>query len=764
MIRQRRIFLVELTSGRSGIRRKTDKRRPDTEGDVLKKKLIKIIGIIAMAMILAGTTLFMSVSLSLPDISGYTYSPKLKTQIRTQDGKLIGEVYDENRTLVKIDKMPENLKNAVVATEDRRFYKHNGFDIRGILRAIVVNTVTGGKAEGASTITQQVARRLFLSDERTYTRKIKEILLAVKLEQEMSKEEILEIYLNDVFMGQGTYGVEEASKRFFDKHVKDITLEESALLAGIPQAPTLYNPTTKSGYKESKARKEWVLDKMVDCKYITQDECDKAKKVKIAIRKRESRKNFNGRHRKGCGAYNQQVLREVKRELIKNFTKRNQMSKKAAQNKVEQMIEQDGLQITCSMNIYLQTGGVKAVKSFMSAYGLTKRADMAFVTVDGASGAVVAYYGGKSSIDMANTPRQPGSTVKPLYVSKYLEREDKTIYSTVQDGKINLYGYAPKNFGDHYMGTVTIKQAITNSLNTACLRIYDELGVNSNGDYAGFDAIKEFGFSTLVDVKDNPVYNDNNYAIALGGFTYGFKPLELASAYSTFANDGKKYDYWFVEKVTTNSGKVLYKRKTQKAKRIRSRRATKAIIECMKGVVSGGTGTNARTKYTTFGKTGTTHDNKDFWFSGVTGDLATSIWVGTPSNKVLYGISSSGVASFYRRYVNNVDDIANFGKISRVNAKKDSSDDKIKYINVLVVPDYLDIEGREYFTRLEVESVSIPEEDKDLYEDRIVEKVIVDAKTGDLFNDEKCDIEDKEIRYYLTKSVPKDKCNSLHIF
>lgn len=729
----------------------------------MKKSLTKILGILLIGIILAGATLFMYVSLTLPDISGYTYSPKLKTQILTSDKKLVGEIYDENRTLVSIDDMPKNLVHAVVAIEDRRFYKHHGFDLKGIFRAIAVNLKGDGIHEGASTITQQVVRRLFLSDERTYTRKIKEILLAVKFEQEFNKEQIVEIYLNDVFMGQGTYGVEEASKRFFGKHVKDLTLEECALLAGIPQAPTVYNPTTKSGYKQSKIRKEEVLDAMEDSRYITHEENEKAKAVKISIKKSDSQKNFNGRIRKGCGAYSQRVLSEAQNVLVNSFTNKNQMSKKKAQEKVEQMINQDGIKIYCSLNMSLQTAGVKSVDSFMSAYGLKDSADMAFVTVDGSNGKVLAYYGGSSSIDMANTPRQPGSTIKPLYVSKYLEQPDKTIYSTVQDGPINLYGYSPKNYGNKYYGRVTIQKAITNSLNTACLRLYDELGVKENGDLAGYDAVKEFGFSTLVDVKDDPVYNDNNYAFALGGLTYGFKPLELANAYSVFANDGEKYPYYFVDKITTKDGKLLYEREPSTAKRVRTSEANSAIVECMKGVVKYGTGTLAQTQYETFGKTGTTHDNKDFWFCGVTGNLATSIWVGTPSNKILYGISSSGVASFYNRYVNNTNEIDDFGKIANVDANN-TSDKKVEYKNILVVKDNIDVTNREYFTRLEVETVSVPEEDVNKYSDRIVTKATVDASTGLLFNKEKCDKENKEIRYYISGKEPKQLCNKLHIF
>ena len=731
----------------------------------MRKTLTKIIGIFIIGIILAGATLFVSVSLSLPDISGYTYSPKLKTQILTDDNQLVGEVYDENRTLVSIDDMPDDLVNAVVAVEDRRFYQHHGFDIKGILRAIVVNLKGDGIHEGASTLTQQVVRRLFLSDEITYTRKIKEILLAVKFEQEFTKEEILEIYLNDVFMGQGTYGVEEASKRFFGKHVQDLTLEECALLAGIPQAPTVYNPTTDSGYEQSKIRKEEVLDSMVESGYITEEQCEEAKAVKISIKKGDSEKGFNGRTREGCGAYSQQVLDEAQDVLVKSFTEKDQMSEETAKAKVEQMINQDGLKIYCSMNMSLQTSGIKSVKEFMSAYGLIDSADMAFVTVDGSNGKVLAYYGGESSIDMANTPRQPGSTIKPLYVSKYLELPDKSIYTTVQDGPINLYGYSPKNAGNRYYGRVTIKQAITNSLNTACLRLFEELGIDENGNLAGYEAVKDFGFTTLVDVEDNAVYNDNNYAFALGGLTYGLKPLELASAYSTFANDGEKYPYYFVEKITTKDGDVLYEREEAKAERIRTSEANEGIVECMKGVVTSGTGTLAQTQYETFGKTGTTNDDKDFWFCGVTGNLATSIWVGTPENDVIYGISSSGVASFYSRYVNNTDEIDDFGKISNVSENSSSdTEEEVNYTSLLVVKDNIDVTDREYFTRLEVETISIPQDEVDKYKNRVVTQVTVDSASGLLFNDEKCDTANKEIRYYIKGSEPTTKCNKLHIF
>lgn len=724
----------------------------------MKKKVLKVIGFLIVTILLAGVSVFVYASLSLPDIDGYEYTPSLKTDIYSTDNKLVAEVYDENRTLVSYDEMPEDLVHAIVSVEDRRFYKHNGFDIQGILRAMAANLKGGGIHQGASTLTQQVVRRLFLSDEQTYTRKIKEILLSIKFEKQFSKKQILEIYLNDVFMGENTYGAEEASKRYFGKHVKDLNVAECALIAGLPQAPTVYNPTSDKGYKKCMQRQREVLEDMKDCGYLTDKQYKKALNTKISISKDQYRKNFNGRTRKGCGAYTQQVLSETKKVLKEKFTNKNQMSEKSAENKIQQMINQDGLKITCSMDVELQKAAYKNVKPFLSAYGQSKSGDLAYVSVDATSGRVLAYYGGKSSIDMANTPRQPGSTIKPLYVSKYLEKSDITEYSSIMDGQINIYGYSPKNYGDKYYGMTTVKNCITHSLNTGCLRVYQALGTGSDGLLNGYKAVKDFGFTTLDDERDN------NYAFALGGLTHGFKPLELANAYSSFANDGEMYKYYFVEKVTTRDGKVLYERKPTSAKKVRSSRANDAIVDCMKSVVTSGTGVAARTGYETFGKTGTTNDNKDFWFSGVTGNVATSVWVGNADNRVLYGIYSSNVAGFYARYIYSASKTSNFSELFNVNQYSSSSEQNQVYEKILVVNDDVNTDGRDYFTRLEVSEKKVKEQDVKKYASRIVTAQTVDSSTGLLFNKNKCKQKNKEVRYYLSGEEPTKKCNKSHFF
>lgn len=706
------------------------------------KKSKKILTTLFIVFIFLITSIYMILSLSVPSLADYEYSPMLKTKIVTTKDKLVGEIYKENRTIIASEDIPQNMKNAIVAVEDRRFYKHNGFDIKGIMRAITINMVSGSKSEGASTITQQVVRRLFLSDERTYERKIKEILLAIKMEQVYTKDEILEIYLNDVFYGENSYGIEEASKRFFDKSCTELKLEECALLASLPQAPSLYNPTTKKGLKLAKERQKKVLDDMEEIGYITKEQCEKAKKAKLKIQKKEKEKGFNGRIRKGCGAYSQQVLYEAENILVKRYMDVGKMTKEKAKQYVTQLINERGLKITCTLNTKLQEAAYSQVDSTLESFGIKDVADLAYATVNIKNGRVVAYFGGTSQIDMADVPRQPGSTIKPLYVSKALEQGVVDVYSTVYDGFIDINGYQPKNYGNKYYGNISVKQAITRSANTACLRVYEKMGVQ-----AGVDGVKEFGFTTIDDETDY------TYAFALGGLTYGFKPVELASAYSAFGNNGKRYPYYFVEKIENKDGKVLYEREAQKSKRVLSEEANEKIVDCMKDVVNYGTGYAARNDYETFGKTGTTSDDKDFWFAGVTDKYASAVWIGTPNNDVISYASSSWAARFYGNYML---------KASENGTLSGTKSTKVEMVKIRVVKEKA--EKKDYYIKGDTEIIEVPSTDLDSYEKRRVKKVIVDRTSGLIFDKEHCRERNKEERYYIMGTEPKEKCDKFHLF
>lgn len=707
------------------------------------KKLIRKLTVVIVALVLIlGVCFCLAIIPTLPDIDDIEYSNTNKSVLISEEGETVAEIFNENKSYVSFDNIPDNLKNAVVAVEDKRFYKHNGVDILGIIRAAFSNIKSGGISEGASTITQQVVRRLFLTDEQTFTRKLKEAMLAVKFERKYDKDKILEIYLNDIYLGDGTYGVEEASLYYFGKHVKDISLGESCMLAALPQAPSIYAPTTKKGYDLAKKRQEKILKLMLEQGYITNEEYDKTVNEQVKISSTDI--SSIGTSRFGYRDYTNRAVDEA-RDIIASYYKKKGLSEEKSIKNADMLIYQGGIQITCSLNVELQENGLKSINSTLEKLTSDENVTSAFVSIDSKTGRVLAYYGGNTSIDMANTPRQPGSTIKPLYIAKAIDSSLITKDTLILDKKVDINGYSPKNSSGKYYGYVPVSEAVARSLNTACVRIFDKMGVSD-----GVDAVKSYGFTTINS-------DDYNYAFSLGGLTYGLTPMEMSSAYSTFANFGSRCEPYFVYSIKDSKGEYIYKREKNNADYVISADANEQIVRCLKNAVLFGTGTSAKNSYLTYGKTGTTSNNKDYWFCGITGDMSTAVWIGRTDNKSLKKGSSSWSAKCYASYIKG----CSKNVISMINATKAPSEG---YKKITVVVNDADTGYfKNYYTSDEVAQITVSNEEVNNFSSISLVKVSVDSTTGMLFDSGKCPKSVKEVRYYISGSEPKEKCIRWHL-
>ncbi|MFZ7119966.1 MAG: transglycosylase domain-containing protein [Eubacteriaceae bacterium] len=701
-----------------------------------KKIIVTIMLILAISLVIFGCTY------SPVNLDDYEYKPKEKTVIYSTDDEMIGEIYNENRSYVSIDYIPQNLINGIIAVEDSRFYDHKGFDPIGIMRAMFTNLKKGEITEGASTITQQLVRNLFkeITTEKTFLRKINEALTAMQLEKKYTKNQILEMYLNEIYLGAGTYGMQEASKEYFGKDVWDLSLAECAMLAGLPQAPSAYEPN--ENFDLAKKRQEKVLERMADVGYISQEEAETAILEEISIIDEES-KEIVGRYKDGYEAYINQVINEYC-QYLKDQYDNEEITKEFAL----ESLQNDGLTIYTTLNSKIQEYGLSALESGLKSHGIQGTATGAFVTIDSYSGSVLSYYGGNTEIDMAVKPRQPGSTIKPFIYSKAIEDGVLNVNTIILDEYTDFNGYKPKNSGNKYYGFITVREAIVNSINVPAVKIMNLIGVNTSLEF-----IKQFGITSITE-------KDYSLATALGGMTYGISPLEMSKAYGVFANSGVLTEVFFIDYIKDSNENVQYKHQydEEDTKQILSPNTVKEINDVLIDVVSRGTGVSARNNYYTGGKTGTTTNNKDLWFVGYTGRLSTSIWIGNVDNKSVSG-SSKYSAQVYGDYISKLlkNNLVPNDNLEKVTTYDDT--EKILVLSPLAQNDFdsKNIEANQ------VISLIVPSDQISYFEDITIVKVTVDKETGLLFVEGKCPESNREEKYYLLGDEPKEECNSMHI-
>ena len=559
--------------------------------------------------ILAGFIL--ALTRDLPQISSLEdFRPSAITRIYSSDRVLLSELFVEKRDPVSLKVIPEYLKKAIVATEDRNFYNHSGVDLKGIARAIIKDIWAGKFVEGASTITQQLAKTLFLNPQKTIVRKLKEAFLAFHLERSYTKDEILELYLNQIYFGSGAYGVESAAKIFFNKSVKDLTLAECSLVSAMPKAPSKYSPLVNRVL--SIKRRNTVLKQMLNTGIINETEYNKALNETLNLSK--SNKN----------SLKAPYFVEYIKDFLENIIGSSRLYK-------------GELTIYTTLSYELQktaedaiAKGLLDLESRMKQQGIINPdPQSALVSLDIQSGGILAMTGGK---DFYKSPynratiakRQPGSAFKPIVYAHAIERgftqnmkilDAPVVFRRGKEGE----DWKPENFSKNYQGEITLRKALALSKNIPAVRLIDMLGPSS---------VVQFAYKLGIESALSP-----NLSLALG--TSEVTLLELTSAYTVFPNRGKSIKPYGVMEVVDHNGHIVWRAKPKK-RLVMSRTDAAIMTDMLLGVVKEGTGKKANIiKRPVAGKTGTTDKCKDALFVGFSPSIATGVWVGRDKSVTL---------------------------------------------------------------------------------------------------------------------------------
>jgi penicillin-binding protein 1A len=503
---------------------------------------------------------------------------------------------------VNLDELPPYVPAAFVAIEDQRFYHHFGFDPIGMVRSLVADLRAGHVVQGASTITQQLARNLFLTPDQTPKRKIQELILAVWLETKFTKKQILSLYLNRVYFGEGAYGIEAASQRYFNKPAPNLTVGEAALLAGLMKGPSRYSPVSATDRAERRATV--VLDKMVETGAITPAQRDQA--FAQPVRVSATLANQNAQY--FVDWVDQQV-----RALVGQ--------------------PQEDLVVETTLDLPIQQNAEHAVRDVLTRDGASKGVQQAaLVAVDG-EGRVRAYVGGgdyvASQYDRASlAQRQAGSSFKPFVYLTAMER-GHTPNDAVVDEPITIGNWQPRNYTGKYLGPITLQTALAQSINTVAARLANEVGADNVAATA-----RRLGITTPIQTGPS---------MALGAVEV--TPVEMAQAYAAFSNGGYQTKAYGIERIRTASGKVLYDHNLASPARnpVIGQPALAYMIQMMRAVIADGTGARAKIGgYDVAGKTGTTSDYRDAWFIGYTGGFTAAVWTGRDDNTPMRKVTGGG--------------------------------------------------------------------------------------------------------------------------
>lgn len=571
-----------------------------------------------VAIILAAITAFNIYLASLPPILNFEdIKPNPVTTIYSSDEEVIKTFTAFKFEKVSIDKIPDYLKQAIIATEDKYFYRHRGFDTIGMIRSTITNIVSGEVKQGASTITQQLARILFLSNERTFDRKIKELIIAHRIEKTISKDEILEMYLNSVYLGSGVYGVSSAAKTYFDKDLSQLTLAEQALIAGLPQAPSVYSPfvNPEAGLR----RRNQVLKRMYRNKFITEEQMKAAQQEGLRLSKKPRIYSYNK-----APYFIDFVLNELKNLGFE-----------------EQEISQGGLKIYTTLDYKSQNAAQNAAINALNSAHLTRpQNQVALFSFSPTTGKIYAYVGGKnyeqSQYDRVTKAVRPsGSSFKPFVYATALQ-QGVGINDDIEDTPLTIQNWSPKNYGKKYRGKIKIWQALAISSNVAAVRLIKKSGIE-----AVIQTAREMGITT-------PLASD--LTISLG--SNGVRLYDMVVAYGAFANGGFRVRPYCIERVENSRGVIIYENSGPKIVKVINFETAAGMTYMLRKVVEAGTGRAANIAPNVAGKTGTTNDYKDAWFVGYTPDIVTGVWMGNDNNTKLPGITGGSLpARIFANYM-----------------------------------------------------------------------------------------------------------------
>ncbi len=565
----------------------------------------KFVFVLGVAGVLAGYTALTVCLSSRPPIPNLNnYEPNIVTQFYSDDGQIIKTFGAYSREKVDIKDVPKDFINALLATEDKNFYKHKGYDLLGMGRSVISNVMAGRVVQGASTITQQLARLLFLSNEKSLDRKIKELYTAASIENTISKDKILELYVNNIYLGSGAYGIQAAAQTYFNKPLKELSLPELALIAGLPQAPSVYSPYNNIDL--AKKRRNQVLWRMYKMHHINKKQYEAAKKSEIVLGKMPKNMTVNK-----APYFCDYVLKELEKLGYS-----------------EEDITKGGYKITTTLNYSMQQAAAEAIPKRMKEFGLVgTKYQAAYFAYDHTNGKILAYVGGKNYVQsqydrVTQAVRPPGSAFKPFVYAVALE-QGYTPNDMISDMPVTIGDWSPRNYGNKYRGDIPFYTALMVSSNVCAARLIAEVGVRSV-----IQLVRSLGIETPIEY---------DHTIALG--SNGVKLFEFTRAYSAFANGGFVTQPYAVQKIESSRGKILYEAPKTRMYRELNYRTAAQITAIMKTVVTSGTGRAANIGVPVAGKTGTTNSNKDAYFVGYTPNVVAAVWVGNDDNSS----SSKGV-------------------------------------------------------------------------------------------------------------------------
>lgn len=566
------------------------------------------LGAATLACFFAGTAAGLALLAAFGDFpsveSVQAYRPSVTSKIYDRYNNVVGELYQEKRTLVPVEAIPRHVMNAFVAAEDANFFQHKGVDFTAIARAALKDVLSVRFAQGGSTITQQTVKSLFLTPEKSIRRKLKEVLLAYRIERKLTKEEILYLYLNQIYLGDGAYGVEAAARSYFGKGVGDLSLAEGAMLATLPKAPNRYSP--RNNPELAKSRQRYVLRRMVEAGFLAQEEADGAFQARITLAPPST---FRSK-----AAY---FLEHVRVYLAEKYG--------------TEMLYRSGLRIYTTVDGRLQQAATDALVEGIRRTEERNRYEGlqgALLALDPHTGAVLAMVGG---VDFAESQfnralqarRQPGSAFKPIIYSAALEA-GKTVVSTLYDSPVEFDRdetelWKPRNYDGTFLGPIPLLEALAKSRNLATVRLLNEIGIDP-----ALRMARKLGIESPI---------ERNLSIALG--SSGVTELELCTAFATFANGGLRPTPYFIREVRDAAGAVL-ERASVRSEPVLSPDTAYLMVRLLQEVVQSGTGQGARGLARNLaGKTGTTNENTDAWFIGFSPDLVAGVWVGFDAPKPL---------------------------------------------------------------------------------------------------------------------------------
>ena len=583
-----------------------------------------IICLLFIVVTAGGSTLYIS-SLDISKLQTPLAQP---SYLYDQKDNRISQLSSSKIEPLSEKQIPLIMKHAIIAVEDRRFYEHQGIDLRSMARALTRDVVSGDFSEGGSTITQQLAKNLFLASDKTLARKLKEAAYALKIEAVLDKDEILDAYLNQIYFGEGKWGLENAAQLYFGKNAEKLTLEEAALLAGLPKAPTIYSPLRNKA--KSLERRNLVLNLMKEQNYITSADYEKAILRPITLKKGSLNK-LSGQY----APYVDYVIAEAINHI--GFT--------------EEQILNGGLQIYTQMDPLVQKAAEDVYKddSFFPSGKADQIVQSGVVVMDHSNGGIKGlvgyrgqgvYRGFNYATDLK---RQPGSSFKPLSVYGPALEKGYTPESRVNDfplDNIDTTKHTYTNYDNQYHGYITIQEAVRHSWNVPAVWLLNEIGIES-----GVDFVERSGI---------PLEKaDHGLPLALGGLTKGVSPLQMAQAYGVFANLGVMNKAYAISKITTKDGSVLFQAQPEAVK-VTTPSVAYMMTLLLQDVVTNGTGKNAQLDRPTAGKTGSTElpaepefsginkGEKDIWFVGYTPELTAAVWMGYDKTDATHYLTTAG--------------------------------------------------------------------------------------------------------------------------